>query len=166
MKNKTCCFTGHRPSRFSFNQNENTEACIELKNRLRLEISNMVINHNVRNFITGMALGVDTWAAEIVLDMKEIYPDLFLTAAVPFPGQADRWSKKNRIRYNNILDLCDEIQTISSVYNSECMMRRNKYMVDNSDFIIAVWNGSPSGGTAKTIAYAKKLLKKTIVINC
>lgn len=166
VEEKTCCFTGHRPAKFSFKYNENAEACIEIKNKLRVEILNMIINHDVRHFITGMALGVDTWAAEIVLEMKELYAGIFLTAAVPFPGQSERWSSSHRTRYTDILNLCDDVKVISSVHSSSCMMQRNRYMVDNSDFIIAVWNGSHSGGTAKTVKYAEKHLKKPVIISC
>ena len=35
------------------------------------------------------------------------------------------------------------------------MMKRNKYMVDKSDIVVAVWNGS-KGGTANTVKYAKQ----------
>ncbi len=166
MNEKTCCFTGHRPSKFGFKHNEAAAECIELKNRLNVEILNMLLNNDVRCFITGMAMGVDTWAAEIVLELKETYPDLTLVAAIPFPEQAAFWSEKNRQRYNHILSLCDKIKIVSPSHSSSCMMQRNKYMVDNSDYVIAVWNGLMSGGTAKTVGYAKKLNKKTVIIPC
>ena len=111
-------------------------------------------------------MGVDTWAAEIVLELKETYPDIMLVAAIPFPEQAKLWSEKHRLRYNHILSLCDSIQIVSLSHSSSCMMRRNKFMVDNSDYVIAVWNGSASGGTAKTLGYAQKLNKKTVIIPC
>ena len=34
------------------------------------------------------------------------------------------------------------------------MMRRNRYMVDRSARVIAVYDGIPKGGTAQTLAYA------------
>jgi uncharacterized phage-like protein YoqJ len=34
------------------------------------------------------------------------------------------------------------------------MMRRNRYMVDHSSRIIALYDGVPKGGTAQTLAYA------------
>ena len=32
------------------------------------------------------------------------------------------------------------------------MQKRNEFMVDNSDLVVAVWNGT-SGGTANCLAY-------------
>lgn len=37
-------------------------------------------------------------------------------------------------------------------------------MVDNSDFVIAVWDGT-KGGTANCVRYAKKLNKELVAIN-
>ena len=37
-------------------------------------------------------------------------------------------------------------------------------MVDNSDYIIAVWDGKPSG-TGNTVNYAQQKNKKILIIN-
>ena len=67
---KTCAFTGHRPQHLPFGMNENDERCIKLKEELKEQIINLIEAENVTHFITGMALGVDLYAAEIVLDLK------------------------------------------------------------------------------------------------
>ena len=43
------------------------------------------------------------------------------------------------------------------------LMNRNKYMIDNSDVLIAVWDGSPSG-TKHAIDYAKEKNKEVIIL--
>ena len=47
---------------------------------------------------------------------------------------------------------------------NDCMQKRNRYMVDKADMVIAVWNGSPSG-TGKTVAYAKEQGKPVLMID-
>jgi len=55
---------------------------------------------------------------------------------------------------------------LQSHYSSDCMDKRNRYMVDHADFIIAVWDGRPSG-TGKTVTYARgRNGKSIIVIDC
>jgi uncharacterized phage-like protein YoqJ len=44
------------------------------------------------------------------------------------------------------------------------MQKRNEYMIDKSDYVIAVWDGSPSG-TGNTVRYAKQKNKKILIIN-
>ena len=45
---------------------------------------------------------------------------------------------------------------IKNYYTNDCMLKRNRYMVEQSDLIIAVFNGIEKGGTWYTINYAKK----------
>lgn len=49
-------------------------------------------------------------------------------------------------------------------YTANCMMKRNRYMVDHSDAVIAVWNGSKSG-TGNTVRYAMSSGKKVLIID-
>lgn len=74
-KKQSCCFTGHRPQSLPFRFNENDERCIDLKRRLKDAIIEMITQNGVTHFISGMAIGVDMYAAEIVLELKETYPN-------------------------------------------------------------------------------------------
>lgn len=82
-KKQSCCFTGHRPQSLPFRFNENDERCIDLKRRLKDAIIEMITQNGVTHFISGMAIGVDMYAAEIVLELKETYPNISLEAAIP-----------------------------------------------------------------------------------
>ena len=62
--NKTCCFTGHRPEKINGDINV-------IKANLETEIRK-AIDLGYDTFISGMADGVDVWAAEIVLDIKKL----------------------------------------------------------------------------------------------
>ena len=44
------------------------------------------------------------------------------------------------------------------------MNDRNNYMVEQSDVVIAVWNGKPSG-TGNTVKMAKNAGKKIRIVN-
>lgn len=164
MKEKSCAFTGHRPQHLPFRSNETDERCITLKQILRDEIVRLIEEENVRHFISGMALGVDTIAAEIVLDLKQSYPGITLECAIPCETQANKWTAKQRERYFEIVAQCDKETMLQTKYTPDCMEKRNRYMVDHADYIIAVWDGKPSG-TGNTIKYAQKQEKKIIVID-
>lgn len=149
----TACFTGHRPQSLMCGFDETHPACIKIKNQLERLIIGLIEKKNVTHFISGVALGVDTWAAEIVLELKDNYPNITLEAAIPCRSQADRWNIVSKKRYNRLLLLCDKVTYVNEAYTKNCMMERNIYMVDNSDYVVAVWNGKPSG-TGKTVEYA------------
>lgn len=164
MKKKTCCFTGHRPQSLPFGFNENDARCAALKKALREQIIYLIEKENVTHFISGMAIGIDMYAAEIVLSLKASYPGITLESAIPCENQAEKWTEEQRDRYFDIAAKCDKETLIQHHYTADCMHKRNHYMVDQADFIIAVWDGRPSG-TGKTVQYAQRQGKPVTIIN-
>ena len=164
MKVKKCAFTGHRPQSLPFGFNEADERCIALKQLLREEIIRLIEDEGVTYFITGMAIGVDMYAAEIVLGLKSSYAGLILESAIPCETQAAKWTEEQRDRYFDIAAQCDKETLIQNQYTPDCMQKRNRYMVDQADCVIAVWDGRPSG-TGKTVQYAQRQGKPIRIIN-
>ncbi len=164
-KKCTCCFTGHRPQKLPWGFDEKSEKCIRLKTMLVNEIETMH-KKGVDMFISGMAMGVDMWAAEIVIDMKRTYPNnsIKLISAIPFEGQAIRWDIEYRERYRRILSKADEVVILQKGYTKNCLNVRNQFMVDNSAHMIAVFNGN-AGGTANTLRYAISKGIDTVIID-
>ena len=67
---KTCAFTGHRPQNLPWQFNEADINCLKLKQILNQQISQLAKN-GFTDFLSGMALGSDTWAAEAVLNLRK-----------------------------------------------------------------------------------------------
>ena len=114
-------------------------------------------------FISGGALGVDQDFAEVVLRAKQAHAGIMLEIAVPCRTQAARWSETERLRYFSILERADCVKILSEHYTQFCMLKRNEYMVDKSDLVLAYWNGEGSGGTWYTMQYAKRKHKELFV---
>lgn len=151
---QVCAFSGYRPSKLPFSS-EQDPACLSLKMRLKDEIYTAV-DQGCTDFLCGMALGTDTWAAELVLEVKETLDGIkpvHLHAYLPFAGQDARWSAKSRKRYHQILAQCDSITLTSAQYLPDCMERRNEAMIRRADRLIAVFDGK-AGGTRNTIHMA------------
>jgi uncharacterized phage-like protein YoqJ len=163
-QNGTCCFTGSRPQNLSYGFNEQHPACVQLKALLHHEIETLITQHDISHFISGMALGVDQWAAEAVLVLKKTYPHITLESAIPCETQADSWRLNERDRYFSIASKCDKETMLQRGYTKGCMQRRNCYMVENSHIVLAVWSGKP-GGTSATIKYAHRRGKVVVCIN-
>lgn len=160
----TACFTGHRPKSLPCGSDETRPVCLKIKHQMKELIKEFIEKKSVAHFISGAALGVDMWAMEIVIELKKEYPNITLEAAVPCRSQADRWNASSKERYNRLLSQCDKIEIVSEIYTADCMMKRNKYMVDNSDYVIAVWNEKPSG-TGNTVRYAAEREKAIYYID-
>ena len=162
---KVCCFTGHRPSGLPFGNDEECQNAERLKRALRIELI-AKIEDGCKTFITGCAQGADIICGELVLCLKrEKYPDVRLICAIPYRGQAERWSCEWRFRYEALLNAADEIVEVCPHYTKGCFHQRNRYMVDHSTDVIAVYNGKKSGGTAYTINYALNNEKRVVIFN-
>jgi uncharacterized phage-like protein YoqJ len=149
----TCCFSGYRPEKLPWGQNENDNRCVALKEKLN-DIISAVYTSGIRHYICGMALGCDTYFFEAVLQFKEDHADVTLEAALPCEDQAARWNEQQRNRYFQLIQQCDTETYVSRKYTPDCMMRRNIYMVDHSTVLIAVYDGR-FGGTMHTVGYAE-----------
>lgn len=144
MKEKTCCFTGHRSIP--------KEDYSIIKERLKKEIIKL-IEQGVCYFGAGGALGFDTIAAQTVLELKEVYPNIKLILVLPCKNQTYRWQEKDKEIYEDIKRKCDKYVYISEEYSSQCMLKRNRHLVDNSNFCICYLT-KKQGGTAYTVKYA------------
>ena len=147
LRKHRCCFTGHRPNKMDMAEKE-------IKSLLEKAIDRAIAEGYV-TFITGMAQGTDIWAAEIVLDRKLTNKDIHLICALPHPGFECRRSAAEKERFNNIIANADLVKMVNEHYFTSCYQIRNEWMVDRSNLVIAVFNGSKSG-TKNTIDYAKR----------
>ena len=159
----TCCFSGHRPPRLPWGSQESDPRCRELKDRLARALTEAYAE-GYRHFLCGMAQGTDLYFCQAVLDLRRAHPEVTLEAAVPFTGQADRWPAADRQRRQALLDQCDLETVVQHTYSPGCMSRRNRYMVDRSSLLIAVYDGIPQGGTLNTLAYAMRKGVRTVVL--
>ena len=160
----SCAFTGHRPHKFPWKDNEADPRCIALKETLAEQIAALA-GAGVTEYFTGGADGVDCWAAEIVLTMREKNPALKLRCVLPHEGQADRWSDSAQERYHSILERADSVDYVSRQYYDGCMIDRNHRLVESAGLLLAVFNGVRRSGTGATVNYARKMGKEIIVID-
>lgn len=119
----------------------------------------------VTGFISGMALGVDLWAAQIVLDLRKDNPRLKLCCALPCEGQEKKWPSHAQEQYRSILKQADKIVWVNREYTADCMLKRNRYIVDHSSILLAVYNGAYQSGTGMTVRYAESKHHKIILID-
>ena len=159
-KEKTCCFTGHR--RLPWGRDEQDINCRRLKLALA-DVLQAVYSTGYRHFICGMATGADLYFGEAVVALRDEHPSVTLEAAIPFSGQEKKWDAALRARYARLAESCDEVTVLRGEYTPTCMMDRNRYMVDHSSLVIAVFDGR-SGGTKNTVQYATSSGVKVIQI--
>lgn len=167
---KKLAITGHRPMglnkvmKYGDLEDESYLSYCDLINSLILDYAKEGFDH----YITGGAIGVDMDFAESFIYLKDFFPilkNVKLEVAIPCDNQDAKYRERDKERYKTILNNADKITKVGTVYTFSCMQKRNMYMVDNSDKVLAFWNGEEKGGTWNTIQYARKIGKDIEIIN-
>ena len=159
--------TGHRPNKLG-GYRINTPAYLSLQQDLERYIEQQLQTHDIVVGHSGLALGADTIWSKAILAMRERYPNrVQFHAEIPMMAQPSKWFAKSDIEFwHEQVDSAD----FSSVYGdlSVCnndnerrrlavvlLNKRNEGMLDHSDILLAVWDGT-SGGTGNAVKYARK----------
>lgn len=149
--------TGHRPNKL----NNDYDLTGPLIMNIKAKLSELIVRFQPDYMISGMALGIDTLWAELSFECNAK-----LIACIPDTAQPDRWPPKSQTRYYRILDKAYQVVNVSnsSVYHIAHLQKRNEYMVDLCDLLIAVWDCS-GGGTANCVNYCVSKEKDWIHLN-
>lgn len=151
----TACFTGHRPEHIPFDVIQNGVNKGVLTNSLYFE-AHEAYHRGYRTFVVGMADGVDTFAGEAVVKLRDTFMDVRLVAVLPFKNQSGHNDGHySSPRFKKLLDDANEVISLSDEYYSGCFYARNRFMVNHSSLLIAATVDKKSGGTAQTVKYAE-----------
>lgn len=143
--------TGHRPEKLGgYNP------------RVYDKLLNLAMKHlqiiKPKLVISGMALGWDMAVAEASLLLGIPYD-----AYRPFPSQSSMWPRDSKVLHRN---LCAGARNVvdceDDPYEAWKMQYRNDCMRKDSNAILALYNGDPTGGTANAVRAAQKEGKEII----
>lgn len=109
----------------------------------------------VTRFFTGGNVGFETLAAQVVLKAREEHPEIRLALVLPSKDQSEKWPANVVKIYEDIKEHSDEVIYTSESGGRGCLLRRNRYMMDESDYCLCYLIKS-SGKTAELVRYAEK----------
>lgn len=89
------------------------------------------------------------------MELKGKGKPIKLVCAIPFNGVEKNRTEEQKKSFREILDAADDSVYMSKKYAPWVFLARDKWMVEHSSYVIAVFNGT-KGGTEFTVDYAKK----------
>ncbi len=166
----TICITGHREKSIpAYKDNplfrDITLAAVKL---MLYRYIDMAVSCGYVNFISGLAVGTDLWAAEYILQKRCTNKSIRLIGAMPYLRHAERYPSHYLRILKNVEKEADLLITVNDnpdiIYGapsdgdnrSKTLYReRNYFMVDRSSAVVAFLSESSSwSGTAQTVNYA------------
>lgn len=149
---KICIFTGHR---------ELPASTGSLYDALLRHIT-ALYDGGCTDFVSGGARGFDLLAAEAVLALRPLYPDMRLVMILPCLGQERAYSAADKERYRALLDQADMVRYTAHRYYRGCMLTRDRVMAEAAHHCIC-WLTRSTGGTAYTVRQC--VLRDVPIIN-
>ena len=154
MKKLSVAFAGHRASKLPYNNTSKEHE--RLEKILKAEIVKL-IRLGVSEFYVGGQTGIDTLAALLVMNIKEEFGTTAnLNLVMPYKGMENSFTVLQKENYEWIKQSARTVTYLNEKYTPECYRQRNRYMIDKSDYLIAVSTGDERSGTQMTINMAKK----------
>lgn len=151
IESKTLSFTGHRQNKLNGYQ-----ATDWVRDRLA-DIIHRAYKSGYTQFICGGALGTDWIAASEVIELSQTYQDIELILALPFKGYNSKWPLgiieqfeiEIEAQANKVVYVCDP------GYAAWKFQKRNEWMIDRCNALVAVYDRNGEGGTANAVSYAR-----------
>ena len=140
----TCTFFGHR------------NVPNEIEPILRSTLIDLIEKHDVKLFYVGNHGGFDRMVRRVLKDMAETYKITYHVALAYMPGKIDEISNED---YSDTI-LPDGIETVPKRF---AISYRNRWMIDQSDYVVTYVTNHIASGAAQFKELAEK--RKKIVIN-
>ena len=168
MKNKTCCFIGHRK----------IERTFELEQEIYGFVENLIVNEHVKRFLFGSKSDFNDLCHRIVTKLKAKYPEIkrvgytCKSESVVLENEREKWEQrlsqveKREVR---LLGVEEEFEHKTKYVSGKASyIERNQAMIDDSDFCVFYYNEkteyyNSNSGTAIAFKYAKR--KKKMIKN-
>ncbi len=150
VEKNTMCVSGHRKLYGGIDSGKIEKIFIEK------------IESGYDTFLIGMAVGFDTVCFKILEKLREQYK-IRIIACVPCLEQDKMFTLAQKKEYRRMIETADEKIVLSENYTPYCMIKRNKFMVDNSSALL-IYLREKKGGTYNTYLYAEKQQKQIVEI--
>ncbi len=156
-KELSVSFTGHRSQKLPWGCDERDERCAAFKSRLRGEIERAYAE-GYRYFLSGMAEGVDIYAAEAVLELSKTLEEIKLVAVFPYGLGSSPRAKAIAKRAFRVVSLHE-------CYTPSCYMERNSFLIRHSSRLICGYSGEAASGTGATMRMARSCGIEIVILN-
>lgn len=135
---KTCAFLGNNYDKF-LNINLGHRTPPNLKARIREEVINLIENEDVDTFLVGEKGGYEVDAYDVVLEVQKEYPQIRIYLVISQMTDLHEMGVRDGDQVIERRGFDDFIlpPKCELGYKRLCIVYRNRYIIENTDFIIA-----------------------------
>ncbi|KAB7708948.1 DUF1273 family protein [Bacillus aerolatus] len=137
--------TGYKPYELGVFKRDDP-AVLYIKKALEKELRTLLEEGMEWMLISGQ-LGVECWAAEVLFELKEEYPDAKLAVLTPFLNQQENWKEENQAYYEEILAGADFVDSVSKqpYKGPEQFRNKNQLLLQKSAGLLVLYDEENTG---------------------
>lgn len=160
MLSKVYAITGYKPQELGI-FSESHQGIDVIKYTLRSRIIQLIEESDIDWFITSGQPGVELWASEIIIELKNDYPNINLCILTPFYEQEARWKEPLQEKYHQILEQADFVDSITKrPYENPSQLRlKNEFIINKSNGLLVLYDEETPGSPSYYLTPAKQRLQ-------
>ncbi|MFC4709734.1 DUF1273 domain-containing protein [Enterococcus eurekensis] len=109
-----------------------------------------LIEDGLKWVIVSGNLGVELWAAEVVIELKKVYPEIKLALIFPFEGWGGNWNEKNQQLLNTVKLQADYVNSTSHqpYQNPSQLKNHTRFLLEKTKGCLLVYDEDYPGKTS------------------
>ncbi|GAE25120.1 hypothetical protein JCM9140_1093 [Halalkalibacter wakoensis JCM 9140] len=117
-----------------------------------------LIDEGLEWVIISGQLGVELWAAEVIFQLKQEFPQLQLAILTPFLNQEERWQDATKTYYQEIINQADFVDSITKrPYDNPLQLKqKNEFIIAKADGLMLLYDEEKPGSPTYYLEVAKK----------
>ncbi|MBM7645565.1 putative phage-like protein YoqJ [Scopulibacillus daqui] len=149
--------TGYKPNELGIFTQKHPGIDV-IKYTLRTNMIKLIEEKGIEWFIISGQPGVELWAGETALELKEEYPQVKLAVLMPFLEQEERWPEHVKTIYYDVLAQADFVEAITQrPYEHPAQLRqKNDFIIRKSDGMLIVYDEETPGSPQYYLSPAKR----------
>ncbi|AZB44873.1 DUF1273 domain-containing protein [Bacillus sp. FJAT-42376] len=154
---KTIAITGYKPHELGV-FTKSHPAVFYIKKLIEKELK-VLLDEGLEWVIISGQLGVELWAAEVVIELRLDYPQLNLAVLTPFLNQEERWKDSNKEQYERVLMEADFVDSITKrpYENPKQFMMKNQFVIKKTDGLLLIYDEEKPGSPQFMLETARKM---------
>ena len=122
----------------------------------------VLIDDGLEWIIVSGQQGVETWAIDVVMQLKVDYPYLKYSVITPFLDQQKNWNELKQMRYDELIAKADYVTSITKrPYEAPWQfIEKDKFIINNTDGMLLVYDEDNEGSPKYVLKLVEKYQEK------
>ena len=107
-------------------------------------------------------LGVESWAAETVLELKKEFPNVKYSVITPFLEQEKNWNEQKQTQYIQIINNADFVTSVTKrPYEAPWQfIEKDKFIINNTDGMLLIYDEDNEGSPKYILKLVEKYMEQ------